>query len=55
MDEKKIKLNDKIEVYGTGKVATMPEGAEVKVHPELAKKLIAAGKATKSKPKDKQG
>jgi hypothetical protein len=45
MAEKKIKLNDRTAVTGTGKVATYPEGAEFEVHPELAKKLIKAGKA----------
>jgi hypothetical protein len=46
-NEKKIKLNERVEVTGTGKVPTLPKGKKVSVHPELADKLVKAGKAVK--------
>jgi hypothetical protein len=46
--EKKIKLNERVEVVGTGKVPSFPKGKKFNVHPELAKKLIASGKAAES-------
>jgi hypothetical protein len=49
--EKKIKLNEKTTVYGTGECKHYTKDEAYKVHPELAKKLIAAGKATDKKPK----
>ncbi|MDR1347356.1 MAG: hypothetical protein LBJ63_02850 [Prevotellaceae bacterium] len=48
-EDKKIKLNERVSVYGTGKVSTFSKGKEFKVHPELARKLVAAGKATDKK------
>jgi hypothetical protein len=48
-EERKIKLNGRVSVYGTGKVSTFPKGKEFKVHPELSKKLVKAGKATEKK------
>lgn len=51
---KVIKLSDKVTVYGTGKATNMPLNAEVKVHPELAKKLIEAGKASDKKVAEKK-
>jgi hypothetical protein len=47
--EKKIILNERITVVGTGKVITYPDGAEFEVHPELARKLIKSGKAKAKK------
>jgi hypothetical protein len=49
MAEKKIKLNERVEVVGTGKVSTLPKGKAVKVHTELAAKLIKSGKAVAKK------
>ncbi|MDR0692443.1 MAG: hypothetical protein LBF69_05340 [Prevotellaceae bacterium] len=45
--EKKIKLNERVEVVGTGKVSTFPKGKKFSVHTELAEKLVKSGKATK--------
>lgn len=51
MADKKLKLEEKTTVYGTGKDAeNMPKGKEVQVHPELAKKLIAKGVVDTKKP-----
>jgi hypothetical protein len=47
--DKKIKLNERVTVAGTGKVPSLPKGKKVSVHTELAKKLIEAGKATEVK------
>jgi hypothetical protein len=47
--EKKIKLNDRVTVEGTGKISSFPKGKKFKVHAELAKKLISAGKAKEVK------
>ena len=49
-----VKKDERVTVYAKsygkstekGKIEYYPEGAEIKVHPELAKKLIKAGKAT---------
>jgi hypothetical protein len=47
--EKKINLNERVEVLGTGKVSTFPKGKKFTVHVELAEKLIKAGKAAAAK------
>ena len=45
-------MNDKVVIYATGKgisengIKHCVAGEEMSVHPELAKKLIKAGKAT---------
>jgi hypothetical protein len=44
-EQKLIKLEERVEVKGTGKVASYPKDKVYKVHPELAKKLIKEGKA----------
>jgi hypothetical protein len=44
--DKKIKLNERVEVTGTGKVASYPKDKKFRVHVELAKKLIKSGKAS---------
>jgi hypothetical protein len=41
-----VKLQEKVTVYATEKCRYIAKGAEIKVHPLLAKKLIKAGKAT---------
>jgi hypothetical protein len=46
---KKIELNKRVDVYGTGKVKTFPKGEKFSVHAELATKLIKDGKATGKK------
>jgi hypothetical protein len=45
--EKKIKLNERVDVTGTGKVNTFPKGKKFSVHAELAEKLVKSGKAVK--------
>ena len=51
-EKKVIKMNDKTTVYATGGgvgksgIRHLAAGDEMSVHPELAKKLIKAGKAT---------
>lgn len=44
---KTVKLNERIKIFGTGKVTTYPKGQEFKIHPLLADKLIKDGKASK--------
>lgn len=44
---------DKTTVYSTGKGGFTPAGEAMEVHPELAKKLIEAGKATAEKQEEK--
>ena len=46
-----VKVNEKVAVYATEKAKYFNVGDEVKAHPELAKKLIKAGKATEKAPK----
>ena len=43
-EAKKISLTEKVEVVSTGKSRCYPAGEVVKVHPELAKKLVKQGK-----------
>lgn len=50
--DKRLKLNEKVTIYGTGKDENLPKDCEKSVHPELAKKLIASGKATCKKEKE---
>jgi hypothetical protein len=48
----KVRGKDKVTVYATKKLsATHTEGEAMEVHPALAEKLIASGKATKAEPK----
>lgn len=52
-DEKKgsiVKVAEKVTVYMTKKSKYYTEGTPVDVHPLLAKKLIAAGKASETTP-----
>lgn len=44
IEKKKIKLSERKEVLGTGKSNFFISGKSYMVHPELAKKLKAAGK-----------
>lgn len=48
-----VRGTDTVKVYWTAKAKHVKEGDEVEVHPELAKKLIASGKATDKAPKAK--
>ena len=48
-----VRATDVVKVYWTAKAKHVKEGDEVEVHPELAKKLIASGKASKTAPKAK--
>lgn len=45
-EDKVVKLNEKVTVYATDKDKHHTKGESYDVHPELAKKLIAAGKAS---------
>lgn len=47
-----IRPNDTTTVYSTGKGGITQPGEPMEVHVELAKKLIASGKATKEQPKE---
>jgi hypothetical protein len=49
MSEKKIKLNERVEVIGTGTAKNFAKGESYNVHPELATKLIKTGKVSKKK------
>jgi hypothetical protein len=49
-----VRPYDKAIVYWTAKAKHVKEGTEAEVHPLLAEKLIASGKATKDAPKDKK-
>ena len=44
-EEKIIKTTDKVVIVGTGRYDGLAEGKELSVHPEVAKKMIAEGKA----------
>ena len=46
-----VRPYDKVTVYAT-KGKHLKEGEAIEVHPLLAEKLIASGKATKDAPKD---
>ncbi len=48
-----VKPFDTVTVYATDKAQFMKAGEKWPVHPLLAEKLIASGKATKEKPKAK--
>jgi len=51
MSDKKIKFKDRQTVYATALAAPhYREGAEICVHPEQAKALLASGKATAEAP-----
>lgn len=51
MSEKKIKPNDPVTIYVTGKSKYLPKaGEERKVHREAAEKLVKKGYATYDKP-----
>ncbi len=55
-DSDLVRGGDLVKVYWTGKgnhTKHVKEGEEAEVHPELAKKLIAAGKATDKAPTKK--
>lgn len=52
MAEQKIKPNDTVTIYGTGKMFMKP-GQPYKVHKIQAEKLISKGAATADKPKEK--
>jgi hypothetical protein len=41
-----VRMQDKTTVYATGKCRHYAAGDAITVHPELAKKLIKAGRAT---------
>jgi hypothetical protein len=47
-----VRPYDKVKIYWTANTKHVKEGAEEEVHPLLAEKLIASGKATKEAPKD---
>lgn len=47
----KVKPVDNVVIYGTDKAKNLVTGKAYKVHKALADTLIAAGKATKTKPK----
>lgn len=49
-DETIVRPHDKVTVYSTGN-AFAAKGDAMEVHPELAKKLIASGKATETESK----
>lgn len=51
--ELKVKPFDTSIVYATAKAVHVAEGAEMEVHPVLAAKLIASGKATEKQAKAK--
>lgn len=53
MPEGMVRGTDVVKIYWTAKAKHVKEGDEVEVHPELAKKLIASGKATGKAPKAK--
>ena len=46
-----VKPFDTVTVYATAKAVHIKKGEKWVVHPNLAEKLIASGKATKDKPK----
>jgi hypothetical protein len=52
-EEKKrvVRVRERVSVYATDKSKYYRAGDEMKVHPELAKKLVKAGKATEKAPK----
>lgn len=50
MAKEKVKPNDKIKVYGTGKLPSMPAGKEYEVHRIHGENLISKGAASKDKP-----
>jgi hypothetical protein len=45
-EKKVVKFAEKVIVYSTGETKHLAKGEKMSVHPELAKKLISAGKAT---------
>lgn len=49
-----VRPYDKVVVYSTGSTPFSKEGEEMEVHPLLAKKLIASGKARKDKKEAKK-
>lgn len=49
-----VRPYEKTTIWVTGVGGFHKEGRELKVHPLLAAKLIAAGKATDKKPADKK-
>ena len=54
-DPNEVRPYDKVKVYATGTGGGFhAEGEELELHPMLADKLVAAGKATKAKA-DKKG
>lgn len=53
-DKNQVRPYEKTKVYATGTGGYHKAGEELEVHPLLAEKLLAAGKATKEAPKDKK-
>lgn len=49
----KVRPYDKVKVYSAGKNKHSKAGTLLEVHPLLADSLIKAGKASKTKPKEK--
>lgn len=49
-----VRPYDKVTVWATGTGGYHKPGKELKIHPRLAEKLIAAGKATDKKPEGKK-
>lgn len=52
--EEVVKVAEKVTVFATSKAKHYNEGEEFEVHPELAKSLIKAGKATAEKVEPKK-
>ena len=50
-DKNQVRPYDKVKVYAAGTGGYHKAGEELEVHPLLAEKLIAQGKATKEAPK----
>ncbi|WP_163629339.1 hypothetical protein [Paludibacter sp. 221] len=46
-----VKLEEKVEVYGTGKSSFMEKGKIYKVHPIHAETLVKSGRASKTEVK----
>lgn len=49
MENKVVKLSERVTVIGTGKSRFMPKGAKFEVHPLNADALVKAGKAAYAK------
>lgn len=47
---KKVKLNERVRIIGTGKSSYMPLDKEYEVHPLHAETLVKSGKAKYAKP-----